>query len=326
MKVIEVAEYGGPEVLKLVEKPTPWPAANQVLIEVKAAGINFADMLARQGFYPPAPKPPFVPGFEVAGTVASLGEGVTNLTVGQRVLGFVNWAGYADYAILDAATAIPLPDGLDFAPATALLVQGLTAWFLLDAGHFTAGESVLVNAAAGGVGSLAVQIARLRGAGVVVGTASTEAKRQLIIRDFGATATVDYTKPGWSKEVLAANGGKGVNVFLDATGELAGEGYDALAEGGRWLFYGSQQGAMDNLPAQRAGGMLFRNQSLIGFGLQGWVSDAAAFQNALSTLIGWVMSGELKIVAEDRFPLAEAGRAHEAIISRKTTGKVVLEP
>jgi NADPH2:quinone reductase len=326
MQVIEVAENGGPEALRLVEKPTPWPAAGQVLIEVKAAGINFADMLARQGVYPPAPKPPFVPGFEVAGIVASLGEGVSVLTVGQRVMGSVSWAGYADYAILDAHAAIPLPDTLDFAPATALLVQGLTAWFLLDAAHFQPGESVLVNAAAGGVGSLAAQIARLRGASVVIGTASTEDKRNLIIRDFGATAAVDYTSPGWAQKVIAANDGKKVNVFLDATGELAGEGYDTLADGGRWLFYGSQQGRADDLPAQRALGLLFRNQSLTGFSLYPWMSDAARLQNALSTLIQWATEGQLKIIATERFPLADAARAHEAIASRKTVGKVVLEP
>ena len=326
MKVIEVAENGGPEVLKLVEKPTPTPTAGQILVQVKAAGINFADIVARQGFYPPAPKPPFVLGYEVAGVVAAVGEGVSNLTDGQRVLGFVQWAGYADYAILEAATTIPLPDNLDFAPATALLVQGLTAWFLFNATHFKEGESVLVNAAAGGVGSLAVQIARLHGAGVVIGTASTEDKRKLITERFGATAAVDYTKPGWAQEVIAANGGKKIDIFLDATGQLAGEGYTTLSEHGRWAVYGSQQGAADDLPAARVMGMLFSNQSLVGFGLQGWMSDGAAFQHALSTLIGWAASGELKIIAEDRFPLADAARAHEAITSRKTTGKVVLEP
>ena len=227
MQVIEVAENGGPEALRLVEKPTPWPAAGQVLIEVKAAGINFADMLARQGVYPPAPKPPFVPGFEVAGIVASLGEGVSALTVGQRVMGSVSWAGYADYAILDAHAAIPLPDTLDFAPATALLVQGLTAWFLLDAAHFQPGESVLVNAAAGGVGSVAVALLAKLGYPVTASTGRPETHaylaalgaRAFIDRAALSTAGAPLQKERWAGGIDSVGGQTLVNVLAQTIAE-----------------------------------------------------------------------------------------------------------
>lgn len=326
MKAIEVGQFGGTEVLQVVEKPRPDPGAGEVLVKVAAAGINFADIMARQGVYPPGPKPPFVPGMEVAGVVESVGAGVTGFVPGARVFGLVASGGYAEYALLTAEQAIPLPDGIDFATATALLVQGLTAYFLVEEAPLRSGESILVNAAAGGVGSLAVQIARLKGAGIVIGTASTDDKRKFVTEQLGATVAVDYTKSGWAQEARNATGGKGVDVFLDATGEVAGEGYDALADGGRWLFYGAQSGNASSLSGERIVNMLFKSQSLIGYVLYRSAADSGRVPNALRELIGWVLSGQLKVITEDRFPLAEAAKAHEAIVSRKTTGKVVLEP
>lgn len=326
MKAIEVGQFGGADVLKLVEKPRPEPGAGEILIKVGAAGINFADLMARQGVYPPGPKPPFVPGLEAAGTVEAVGAGVSGIAPGARVFGLVQAGGYAEYALLSAAQAVPLPDGVDFATATALLVQGLTAYFLVEEAPVRPGESVLVNAAAGGVGSLAVQIAKLKGAGVVVGTASTDEKRRFVTESLGATVAVDYTKAGWAAEVRAATGGKGVDIFLDATGEVAGEGYEALGDGGRWLFYGAQSGNASSLSGERILNMLFKSQSLIGYVLYRSVADGDRIASALRELIGWVLSGQLKVTTDDRFPLADAAKAHEAISSRKTTGKVVLEP
>jgi NADPH2:quinone reductase len=326
MKSIEVKQFGGSEVLELVEKPRPEPGAAEVLVKVAAAGINFADLMARQGVYPPGPKPPFVPGMEVAGTVESVGAGVTHVAAGARVFGLARSGGYAEYVVVPAEQTIPLPDGVEFGAATALLVQGLTAYFLLEDAPLRAGESVLVNASAGGVGSLAVQIARLKGAGIVVGTASTDDKRRFVTEELGATVTVDYTKPGWAQEVRTATGGNGVDVFLDATGDVAGEGYDALADGGRWLFYGAQSGGISALAGDRIGQMLFKGQSLIGYTLYRTMTDGPKIERALREMIGWLLSGQLKISADDRFPLADAAKAHEAIAARKTRGKVVLEP
>ncbi|MBC8135400.1 MAG: zinc-binding dehydrogenase [Fibrella sp.] len=326
MKAIEVGRFGGADVLQLVETPRPEPGAGEVLIKVGAAGINFADLMARQGVYPPGPKPPFVPGMEAAGVVESVGAGVSGIAPGARLFGLIQSGGYAEYALLSAEQAVPLPDGVDFATATALLVQGLTAYFLIEEAPVRPGESVLVNAAAGGVGSLAVQIARLKGAGVVVGTASTDEKRRFVTEELGATVAVDYTKAGWAQEVRTATGGKGADVFLDATGEVAGEGYEALADGGRWLFYGAQSGNASSLSGERILNMLFKSQSLIGYVLYRSAADAERVASALRELIGWVLSGQLKVTTDDRFPLADAAKAHEAISARKTTGKVVLEP
>ena len=293
-----------------------------MLVKVAAAGINFADIMAREGKYPPAPKPPFVPGMEVAGTVESVGADVTNLAPGARVFGMVGISGgYTEYAVLPAGQAVPLPDGVEFGAATALLVQGLTAYFLLEDAPLRPGESVLVNAAAGGVGSLAVQIAKLKGAGVVVGTASTGDKRRFVTETLGADTAVDYTQPGWAQQVKAATDGKGVDVFLDATGEIDGEGYDALASGGRWLIYGSQSGKRPDLSAERVGGLLFRSLSLIGFTLYPYIAQPDRLAAALREMLGWVLSGQLKVTADDRFPLADAAKAQQAISDGKRLAK-----
>ena len=325
MRAIEVATFGGPEQLKLVDRPRPEPGPGQVLIEVQAAGINFADLLAREGKYPPGPKPPFVPGMEAAGTVAAVGAGVTAPAVGTRVMAFVS-GGYAEYALADAAQTVPLPDALDFAPATALLVQGLTAYFLLKrAAELKPGQSVLVSAAAGGVGSLAVQIAKRLGGGTVLGTASTPEKRELVT-SLGADAAIDYTQPGWAEAVKADTGGKGVDIFLDATGDTAGGGLKPLGPGGIWVIYGSQQGAHGGLTGDELVGTLFTGQTIRGFSLYQVFSDPPALAAALHEMMGWAASGALKVDTDDRFPLAEAAQAHIAIAARRTTGKVVLEP
>ncbi|MBC8139879.1 MAG: zinc-binding dehydrogenase [Armatimonadetes bacterium] len=325
MKAIQVTQSGAPDVLQIIETPTPTPGAGEVLVKVAAAGINFADLMAREGKYPPAPKPPFVNGMEVAGVVESVGAGVESVKTGTRVFGMVNFGGYAEYALLAANRSVPLPDGVDFATATALLVQGLTAYFLLEEARLAPGESVLVNAAAGGVGSLAVQIAKLKGAGVVVGTASTEDKRRMVT-ELGADAAVDYTQSGWSKSVLDATGGKGVDVFLDATGEVAGEGFDTLANGGRWMVYGAQSGNASDLTGERIFTMLFKSQSLTGYVLYRNTANPESVAKALTEMLGWVVSGKLKVETGSRFALADAAQAHIAIADRKTTGKVVLEP
>ncbi len=325
MKVIEVARYGGPEVLQIVEKPDLTPGPRQVLIEVKAAGINFADLMSRAGTYPPAPKPPFVPGFEAAGIVAAVGAEVTHIAPGARVMASMQIGGYAEQVLADAAQAVPLPDDLDFAPATALLVQGLTAYFLLQrAAQMKPGQSVLVSAAAGGVGSLAVQMAKLLGAGTVIGLASTDAKRAWI-KDLGADEAIDYTQENWPEAVKAATGGRGVNIFLDATGDIA-RGLHALAPEGTWVGYGSQQGQIGSLSGDALGGMLFAGQTLRGFSLYNVFPDAQAIQDAMRQQFAWVAEGKLRIEAGDRFPLAQAAEAHAAIEARRTTGKVVLEP
>lgn len=321
MKLIQVDQFGGPEQLKLREEPTPAPAQGQVLIEVKACGVNFADLTARSGSYPVFPTAPFRPGFEVAGTVAEVGEGVSDFALGQRVMALTQSGGYASHAVADAAMTVPLPDGLDFAPATALLVQGLTAYFLLEQGHLKPGGTVLVPSAAGGVGSLAIQIAKLKGAGTVIGLASPSKHQK--VRDYGADDVFDYTQRGWAKLVTGATGGKGVDIFLDSQGDPGGEGPHAVGRGGFWLIFGRQAKGSHALGAKTFLSLIFSGVTIRSYWLN---QDISRIGEALPELIGWAASGKLKIEADDRFPLQDAAKAHEAIEARQTSGKVVLEP
>ena len=324
MKAIEIPRYGGPEVLQVVDKPQPTAGPGQILIEVKAAGINFADIMARMGMYPAAPPPPFVLGMEAAGIVAAVGEGVTSFKSGDRAAAIISGSGYAEYALADAATAAPIPDVLGFPEATALLVQGLTAHGLLTlAVPEIKGKSVLISAAAGGVGSLAVQVAKLLGAGTVIGLASTDEKRAKV-KELGADFAIDYTQDGWAEQVKAATDGKGVDIFLDASGDNKGGGVKPLAKGGHWVVYGAQSSSDTGLSGSDLLSMLFSAQTLRGWTL--YEVPAETIAETLKQLIGWTLDGSLTVIAEDKFPLAEAAEAHRAIESRRTTGKVVLEP
>ncbi len=326
MKAIQVTRSGGPEVLQLIEQPTPTPGPGQILVEVKAAGINFADIVAREGHYPPAPPPPFVPGYEAAGIVSAVGEGVTGWSVGDRVLSLTSencTNGYAEYVAVDAAGAAPLPEAVGFAEATALLIQGLTAHGLLTlAVPEIKGKSVLITGAAGGVGSLLVQLAKRLGAGTVIGLASTEDKRATV-KELGADEAIDYTQDGWPEQVKAATGGKGVDIYLDATGDSAG-GLKPLASGGYWIVYGGQATSETALTGSDLSSTIFGGQTIRGWNLTRTPQEI--IPETLKQLIGWVADGTLTIIAEDRFPLADAAKAHTAIVDRKTTGKVVLEP
>ena len=319
MQIVEVKQFGGPETLELIEEPTPAPKAGQIVVEVKASGINFADIMAREGHYPAVKEVPFRPGFEVAGVVSQRGDGVQGHQIGERVMGVVQ-GGYADYAALDAANAYVLPDGLDFAPATALLIQGLTAYFLLETGHLQAGQTVLIPGAAGGVGSLAVQIAKLKGAGKVIGLASPS--KHEFVRSLGADAVFDYTQPGWSKSVKAEAGDAGISVFLDSQGDLGSEAFDTLGEKAHWLVYGGQSGSGSGLNVERLWPLVFKNITLRGYTVYANVAD---YGRGIAEMMEWAVSGKLKISTQS-FPLADAAKAHEAISARQTTGKVVLEP
>ena len=320
MNVIEVKQFGGPEMLQIIEEPAPAPGDGQIVVEVKASGINFADIMAREGQYPAVSSAPFRPGLEVAGIVSQRGDGVQGFQRGARVMGMVAGSGYATHAVLDAATAYVLPEGLEFAPATALLAQGLTAFFLLEAGNLQAGQTVLVPGAAGGVGSLAVQMAKLKGAGKVIGLASPS--KHDFVRSLGADAVFDYTQPGWSKSVIAEAGEAGVSLFLDSQGDFGTEAFETFGQGAYWLVYGDQSGSGSSLAADRLRPILFKNITLRGFPLY---ASSAEWGRGMKEMLGWVSEGKLKISTQS-FPLTDAAKAHEAISARQTTGKVVLVP
>ncbi len=326
MKAIRIHGPGGPQDLRLEEVETPVPGEGDVLIKVAVAGVNFADQLALMG--PPpgmegGPHPvtfPSTPGFEVAGTIAALGRGVTGLAEGQRVAAILPTGGYAEYALARANTLAFIPQGVEDSAAIALLlVQGLTAYGLLhEASRFQAGESVLVEAAAGGVGSLAVQMARLAGAGKVIGLASTPQKLELV-KSLGADYAIDYTQPDWTKQVYEATDGRGVDIVLDSvSGPVGGQAFSCLARRGRMVMFGGASG--QPLPLQNLQGQLsMKNLTLTGFGMQ--ADSAQAGREAISQ---YLKEGRLRAVIGQSFPLAQAGEALVALRSRQTVGKVVL--
>ena len=321
MKFVEVSQFGGPETLHVIEAPALSPQPGQIIVDVKAAGINFADIMAREGHYPAVKSAPFRPGYEAAGIVTAQGEGVDGFKGGERVMALcAGMGGYASQVALNASDAIRLPDDLDFAPATALLIQGLTAYFLLETGDLQAGQTVLIPGAAGGVGQLAVQIAKLKGAGKVIGLASPS--KHDLVRSLGVDHAIDYTQRGWAQRVLAETGGEGVDIFLDSQGDLAGEGFDALGQKAHWLVFGAQAGSSAALPPERLWAMVGKNITLRGYNV---IGNMAEFGHALGDMMGWATSGKLKIDSQG-FALDEVARAHEAISNRQTTGKVVLTP
>ncbi|MFL6561068.1 MAG: zinc-binding alcohol dehydrogenase family protein, partial [Bacillus sp. (in: firmicutes)] len=218
MKAVRLTEYGGPEVLNLVEIDKPVPTGHEVLIEIKAIGVNYADTARRAGQYVVKTPLPFIPGAEIAGVVAAVGDQVTKVKPGTRIVTLIESGGYAEYALADERTLIPIPEQLDFHTAVALPLQGLSAYHILKTmGRLEKGESVLIHAAAGGVGTIAVQLAKLFGAGKVIATASSDGKLALA-REMGADVLINYTEPDWEQQVLEATGGKGVNVALEMVG------------------------------------------------------------------------------------------------------------
>src|SRR6266567_2902659 len=323
MKAIRVNETGGPEVLHLEEIETPTPKAGEILIKVAAAGINYADLAQRQGAYLTRTHTPTTPGFEFAGTVVALGSGISAAAVGTRVVAFGD-GGYAEYALAQAANTIPIPPNLDFIHAAAFPVQGITAYQLLrEAARIQPGESILIHAAAGGVGTLAVQLARLMGAGTIIGTASNAGKLELA-RRLGADVAINYTEEHWVEQVNNATGGQGVDIILEMVGgQVAEQNLQCLAHFGRMVIYGAASGQI----AQFSGiQLMYKNQAIIGYWLTSQMNRPDHITLAAMELMQYLISGKLEIVVGQTFPLAQAAEAHRAIAERKTMGKVVLLP
>ena len=321
MKAIRIHETGGPEVMHLEEVEIPTLAQGEVLIKIAAAGINYADLAQRRGAYLTRTRTPMTLGFEVAGTIAAHGPGTSAPPVGTRVIAFVE-GGYAEYAIASAATIIPIPDNLDFAHAAAFAVQGLTAYQTLrESGRLQPGESVLVQAAAGGVGTLAVQLARLMGAGKVIGTASNEQKLDLV-RSLGADAAINYTQDDWVEQVKKATDGRGVDIVLEVVGgDVADQALKCLAPFGRLVVIGAASGERAQFSAIQ---LMYKNLSVVGYWLTAWMSRPDRIAAAPIELMQYLASGNLQIIVGQTFPLAEAAEAHRVIAERRTTGKVVL--
>jgi NADPH:quinone reductase len=315
MRAIQMTEFGGPEVLKLAELPTPEPGAGETLIKVSCAGLNFADTHTRTNSYVQKATLPLVPGGEVAGVRADTGE---------RVVALVGSGGYAEYAVAPTEHVFPIPEGIDDGTALALIVQGTTAWHLYrTAGRVAEGESVVVHAAAGGVGSLAVQLGHALGAGRVIATASSEEKRALAL-ELGADVAIDPAPEGLTERLLQANGGKGVDaVFEMAGGGVFDASYAALARFGRIVVCGIASQQPNEV---RTGSLLRHSRAAIGFYLFHCLERPNMFGDALADLFARVRSGELRAIVGRTYPLGEVAQAHIDLRGRGTMGKLLLDP
>ncbi len=315
MKAIRVHELGGADKLSLDEIEKPTPKADEVLIKVAAAGINYADTMMRSGNYLTKPDLPLVLGYEAAGTIEELGEKVTNLKIGQRVLATVSSGGYAEFATAKANLTMPIPDELGFGESTALLVQGLTALGLLN--ETKSGQTILIHAAAGGVGSLLVQLAKHKGLRVL-GTASSDEKLKLVT-DLGADFAINYTEDNWTDEVLKATENKGVDWLIEMVGgAIVAKNLKVLAKHGTMWVYGAASGEDFKVSVLS---LMEKNHAIRGYWLMNEsVENRIAFTKEL---LGHLRENRLNIQVTE-FPLEQAREAHEAIEGRKTTGKVVL--
>jgi NADPH:quinone reductase len=315
MRAIRVEQWGGPEVLQLVEDaPMPEPGQHDLLVRVNRAGINYADTHAAENSYLSRQTLPLIPGSEIAGTTED----------GRRVMALLASGGYAEYAVVPMASAIPIPDGVSDEQALALLVQGLTAWHLYKtSARLAEGESVVVHAAAGGVGSLAVQLGKAFGAGRVIATASTEEKRQLAL-ELGADVAVDVTVPDLARALREANHVHGVDVVLEmAGGHVFDESLKALAPFGRLVTYGISSGENNTL---RSGSLMRHSRAVVGFWFAHCIGRPAMIDEALADLFERVRGGELRVVTGPAYPLAEAAKAQDDLAERRTTGKITLDP
>jgi NADPH2:quinone reductase len=315
MRAIQIQEFGGPEVLVERELPDPEPGAGQQLIEVRAAGVNYADTHHAENSYLAPAELPLVPGGEAVGTTQD----------GRRVVALLGGGGYAEKALAAPALMWEIPDGVTDAQALALVLQGTTAWHLLrTSAQLRPGESVVVHAAAGGVGTLAVQLAKRFGAGRVIGAASSEAKRELVGR-LGADAVVDSRAADLTAAIREANEGRPVDVVLEMVGGTTfGASLKALAPFGRVVHFG--QAGREGAPTVDPGRLMAHSTGVLGFWLVHLIRRPDLLTEAMDDMFAAVLAGELEPVVGGSYPLAEARRAHEDIRSRRTTGKLVLTP
>jgi NADPH2:quinone reductase len=315
VRAIQISEFGGPEVLKIVELPDPQPADGFDVVDVTAAGVNYADTHATENSYLQAQTLPQVPGSEVAGVTAD----------GRRVASLVGSGGYAEKALAPRGVTFDIPDGVSDGAAVALLVQGLTAWHLLKTcARMQPGESVVVHAAAGGVGTLAVQLAKHWGAGNVIGTASSADKRKLA-ESLGADVTVAADADDMDAALREANGGKKVDIVLEMVGGPTFDGsLHALASFGRLIVFGM---ASRVAPAPIApNSLMIGSKTVMGFWLVDCMRDLSMLSGPMAELLDLTARGVLTPIVGATYPLADARRAHEDMRARATTGKVILDP
>jgi NADPH:quinone reductase len=322
MKAIVVEQFGGDEVLQYRDVEKPQPKAGEVLVKLGASGLNFIDVYHRTGLYP-MPLP-FTPGLEGAGTVEALGEGVSDVAVGERVAWASQIGSYAEYVAAAADRLIKIPEKIDEPSAAAAMLQGMTAHYLVTSTYqLKSGDTALVHAAAGGVGLLLIQMAKQIGARVI-GTVSTEAKEELA-RAAGADEIIRYTEQDFEEEVKRLTDGKGVQVVYDSVGKTTFlKSLKCLAPRGLLALFGQSSGIVEPFnPALLAqqGSVFMTRPSLVHY-----TAKREELEWRAGEVLAWVAAGQLKLRIEKSFPLGETAEAHRQLEGRKTTGKVLLIP
>ncbi len=324
MKAVIVTQHGGPEVMRYTDMNRPAPAANQVLIRVEATGVNYADIKGRYGNPRNIRQLPYIPGLDVAGTIVETGADITEFRVGQRVIAFTSNGSYAEYVATDAILTFPLPDAVDFKLGAACPIVAFTSHQLLaDVARIREGETVLIHGAAGGVGSTAVQIAKLLGASQVIGTVSSESKAA-IAKEAGADHVIHHTEEDFSKAVLDITDGKGADVILDSiSGPVTERSLSCLAMYGRLVVFGNMGG-----PTKINTADLFHNcRSVLGFSFGHTRKHRPHLvKPTAEKVLGYLSKGSLHIVVGDTFSLAEAADAHRLVEARNSIGKILLVP
>jgi NADPH:quinone reductase len=324
MKALLCKAWGGPETLVLEELPSPRPGAGEVVIDVKAAGVNFPDVLIIQNKYQLKPPLPFAPGAELAGVIKEVGAGVTGFKPGDRVIAMTMYGAFAEECVARVGQLIRMPAGLDFATAAAFTLTYGTSWHALkDRGQLRAGETLLVLGAAGGVGIAALEIGKALGARVIA--AASSAEKLAVCRAHGADETIDYAAEDMRARIKAITGDRGVDVVYDPVGgPYAEPAVRSTAWRGRYLVVGFANGEIPRIPLNL---LLLKGCSLVGVYWGDWTRrEPEAAAAGMEELLGWLAAGKLKPHLAGRYPLARAAEAIAALASRKVAGKLVVEP
>jgi NADPH2:quinone reductase len=325
MKIIRMYEYGEPDVLKLEETDIPKPNKGEMLIQTEVIGVNYTDISRRRNSTREQTSLPFTPGVEIVGRVVERGEDATSVPVGTRVIALVpRGGGYAEYVTVPAALLLPVPDGIDAIAAAALPIQGITAFQIIATlGRLKPTERIFIQAAAGGVGNMAVQLAKVLGAGQIIAGASSQTKLDFAL-SLGADVGINYSHTDWKNQIIEATEGKGVDLILDMQGGNAfSDNFTFLAPLGRIVMFGAVSGQRGVIDAEK---LTSRCHTVTGY-YSGFMSTRPdLFLPDWQALLQYVLAGQVKPQVNHRFQLGEAAEAHRLIEARQTSGKVILLP
>lgn len=331
MKAIQISQFGDRSVLEYVDLPKPSPQNDDVLIEVTASGVNFVDIRERQGVYQRSETHvgkdkglPRISGLQVVGRVVEVGPAGDHSLIGKKVAALLQGGGYAQFVSAPANTTFVIPESANDTMLAAIPTQGITAWLMLNAStQLHPGESVLVHGAGGGVGSLAVQIAKAMGAGLVVASAGSEEKRTFA-RSLGADITIDYELPDWPKAVLEATSDRGVDIILESIGgEIFEQNFECLAPFGRYIIFGSTRGPGKPFEPRR---LMSKAQSMTGIYLPVFLAKPELIRKGVTELVDQVIYGKLRAQVSAVLPLSQIAEAHRLLEERQVLGAVVLDP